>query len=69
MDFSVERDYITLHSVNYAGRIPGTDYGYIRLSTFSSFFSSKIMLAFSIIDFCLSQIRERISVGLSFWSC
>ncbi len=36
MAYDIERAVITLHSVNYAGKIPGTDMGYLRLSTFAS---------------------------------
>jgi carboxyl-terminal processing protease len=36
LDFTIKRDFITLHSVNYSGKIPGTNVGYMRLSTFAS---------------------------------
>ncbi|MCH7878346.1 MAG: PDZ domain-containing protein, partial [candidate division Zixibacteria bacterium] len=36
MDYKIERAVITLHSVNYSGKIPGTDIGYLRLSTFAA---------------------------------
>ena len=35
MEYDIERAVITLHSVNYSGKIPGTDIGYLRLSTFA----------------------------------
>lgn len=59
MNFAVVRDYITLHSVNYAGRVPGTDYGYIRLSTFASNTSAELRQA-------IAKIEEQNLKGLVF---
>ena len=35
LDFNVDRAVITLKSVNYYGKIPGTNIGYVRLSRFA----------------------------------
>ncbi len=35
IEFEIEREIIELKSVNYAGVIPGTDIGYVRLSRFA----------------------------------
>ncbi len=45
MDFTIMRDFITLHSVNYSGKIPGTNVGYMRLSTFAANGESELRAA------------------------
>lgn len=45
LDFTIKRDFITLHSVNYAGKIPGTNVGYMRLSAFASNSKSELKAA------------------------
>ncbi len=45
LDFTIKRDFITLHSVNYSGVIPGTNVGYMRLSTFASNSKSELKTA------------------------
>ncbi|MCH9032631.1 MAG: S41 family peptidase, partial [candidate division Zixibacteria bacterium] len=35
LEFEIERAQISLNSVNYSGKVPGTNIGYIRLSRFA----------------------------------
>lgn len=47
LEFSVERAVIQLKSVNYAGLIPNTDIGYVRLSRFAEETSHELRQAIS----------------------
>jgi carboxyl-terminal processing protease len=47
MEFEVDRAVIELKSVNYAGVIPGTDIGYVRLSRFAEETSRELREAIS----------------------
>ncbi|MDX9857308.1 MAG: S41 family peptidase [candidate division Zixibacteria bacterium] len=59
LEFSVERAIIQLKSVNYAGVVPGTDIGYVRLSRFAEETSHELRQA-------ISDLNERNVSGLIF---
>jgi len=50
MEFEVDRAIIELKSVNYAGVIPGTDIGYVRLSRFAEETSRELREAISTLN-------------------
>lgn len=59
LEFSVERALIQLKSVNYAGVIPNTDIGYVRLSRFAEETSHELREA-------ISDLNEQNISGLVF---
>ncbi|UCC44696.1 MAG: S41 family peptidase [Candidatus Zixiibacteriota bacterium] len=59
LEFEVERALIELKSVNYAGLIPGTDIGYVRLSRFAEETSHELREA-------VSQLNEQNASSLIF---
>jgi len=50
IEFEIERAVIELKSVNYAGVIPGTDIGYVRLSRFAEETSHELRQALDSLD-------------------
>ncbi|MBU0982584.1 MAG: S41 family peptidase [candidate division Zixibacteria bacterium] len=59
LEYDVERAVIELKSVNYAGLIPGTDIGYVRLSKFAETTSRELRQA-------ISDLNEQNISGLIF---
>jgi len=50
MEFELERAVIELKSVNYSGKLPGTDIGYVRLSRFAEETSRELREAVSALN-------------------
>ncbi|MDD3731948.1 MAG: S41 family peptidase [candidate division Zixibacteria bacterium] len=59
LEYEVERAVIQLKSVNYAGLIPGTNIGYVRLSRFAEETSHELRTA-------ISELNEKNISGLIF---
>ncbi len=59
IDFEIERAVIELKSVNYSGIVPGTEYGYVRLSRFAEETSHELREA-------ISKLNEKNIKGLIF---